>query len=220
MRDSLALKTACGSPNYAAPEVISGMSYGGAEVDIWSCGVILYAMVCGSLPFDDDQMPQLFSKIKECRYFIPNNISHEVKDLINLMLQPNPVKRITLQEIQEHVWYQQNLPDYLHFISKQQMNNKNAQIDTQIAQELFTLNLNITKTFDEVCQDILNKRNTDYCGAYELMNHDKLKSECFKISAITGKAHDEDKNDKKKQGKLKTIQKVINKNKEINEFLV
>jgi 5'-AMP-activated protein kinase, catalytic alpha subunit len=198
MRDSLALKTACGSPNYAAPEVISGMSYGGAEVDIWSCGVILYAMVCGSLPFDDDQMPQLFSKIKECRYFIPNNISHEVKDLINLMLQPNPVKRITLQEIQEHVWYQQNLPDYLHFISKQQMNNKNAQIDTQIAQELFTLNLNITKTFDEVCQDILNKRNTDYCGAYELMKHDKLKSECFKISAITGKAHDEDKNDKKK----------------------
>jgi serine/threonine protein kinase len=75
MRDSLSLKTACGSPNYAAPEVISGMSYGGAEVDVWSCGVILYAMVCGSLPFDDDQMPQLFNKIKECRYFIPNNLS-------------------------------------------------------------------------------------------------------------------------------------------------
>ena len=99
MRDSLALKTACGSPNYAAPEVISGMSYGGAEVDIWSCGVILYAMVCGSLPFDDDHMPQLFNKIKECRYYIPGHLSPAVQDLINRMLQPNPVKRISLQEI-------------------------------------------------------------------------------------------------------------------------
>ena len=102
------------------------------------------------------------------------------------MLQPNPVKRITLQEIQDHPWHQQNLPDYLHFISKLQLNNKNAQIDTEIVQALFTFNLNITKTFDEVCQDILNKRNTDYCGAYELMKHDKLKSECFKIESITG----------------------------------
>ena len=50
------MKTACGSPNYAAPEIISGRSYGGVEVDVWSMGVILYAMVCGTLPFDDDSM--------------------------------------------------------------------------------------------------------------------------------------------------------------------
>lgn len=56
MRDSQVLKTACGSPNYAAPEIISGRCYSGIEADIWSMGVILYAMVCGSLPFDDESM--------------------------------------------------------------------------------------------------------------------------------------------------------------------
>jgi len=219
----LALKTACGSPNYAAPEVISGMSYGGAEVDIWSCGVILYAMVCGSLPFDDDQMPQLFSKIKECRYYLPPFLSQPVQDLINKMLQPNPVKRITLQEIQEHTWYQKKLPDYLHFITKNQINNKNAQIDQQIVQELFSLNLNITKTFDEVCQDILNKRNTDYCGAYELMKHDKLKNDCFSAanikkgnSAILEDQDPEQRRKQRKTGKLRSIQQILERNRERN----
>jgi len=56
-------------------------------------------MVCGSLPFDDDQLAILFQKIKDGRYFMPTYVSDEVKDLINRMLQPNPVKRIKLCEI-------------------------------------------------------------------------------------------------------------------------
>ena len=83
---------------------------------------------------------------------------------------------------------------------------------------MFTFNLNITKTFDEVCQDILNKRNTDYCGAYELMKHDKLKSECFKIDTITGQKKNNFM-DKKKQGKFKSVQKIIEKNKDINDLV-
>ena len=59
-------------------------------------------------------------------------------------------------------------------------------VDKKIVQELFKLNLNITKSFDEVCQDILNKRNTDYCGAYELIKHDKLKREYFMPGAQGG----------------------------------
>lgn len=100
MRDGASLVTACGSPNYAAPEVISGTAYGGQEVDIWSCGVILFAMVYGLLPFQDEQLAVLFQKIKDGRYFLPNFGSRDLRDLINRMLQPNPVKRIKLKEIQ------------------------------------------------------------------------------------------------------------------------
>uniref|UniRef100_A0ACB8F3C2 Protein kinase, AMP-activated, alpha 2 catalytic subunit n=1 Tax=Sphaerodactylus townsendi TaxID=933632 RepID=A0ACB8F3C2_9SAUR len=64
MSDGEFLRTSCGSPNYAAPEVISGRLYAGPEVDIWSCGVILYALLCGTLPFDDEHVPTLFKKIR------------------------------------------------------------------------------------------------------------------------------------------------------------
>ena len=64
MTDGDFLKTSCGSPNYAAPEVISGRLYAGTEVDVWSCGVILYALLCNRLPFDDENITSLFKKIK------------------------------------------------------------------------------------------------------------------------------------------------------------
>ena len=68
MGDGDFLKTSCGSPNYAAPEVIAGRLYSGPEVDVWSCGVILYVMLCGRLPFDDDYVPSLFVKISKGIY--------------------------------------------------------------------------------------------------------------------------------------------------------
>ena len=63
MQDGDFMRTSCGSPNYAAPEVISGKLYAGPEVDVWSCGIILYVMLCGRLPFDDPFIPSLFKKI-------------------------------------------------------------------------------------------------------------------------------------------------------------
>lgn len=82
----MALKTACGSPNYAAPEILSAKLYGGEEVDVWSIGVILFTMLCDSLPFYDDSMIILFKKIKEGKFYIPNFISDEAKDLMNRIL--------------------------------------------------------------------------------------------------------------------------------------
>lgn len=113
MRDGWFLKTSCGSPNYAAPEVISGKLYAGPEVDIWSCGVIVYALLCGSLPFDDESIPYLFRKIKGGIYVLPSYLSDSSRDLISKMLVTDPLKRINMDEIRRHPWFMQDLPRYL-----------------------------------------------------------------------------------------------------------
>lgn len=113
MRDGWFLKTSCGSPNYAAPEVISGKLYAGPEVDIWSCGVIVYALLCGALPFDDESIPYLFRKIKGGIYILPSYLSDSSKDLISKMLVTDPLKRITISGIRNHPWFTQDLPRYL-----------------------------------------------------------------------------------------------------------
>ncbi len=121
MRDGYFMHTSCGSPNYAAPEVIAGKSvfvrslrpYCGNEADIWSCGVILFALLSGTLPFDDDSIPALYSKIRKAQYHIPKYFTDSAKDLISKMLQPNPARRISIQGIMTHPWVAINLPMYL-----------------------------------------------------------------------------------------------------------
>nr|XP_043631820.1 SNF1-related protein kinase catalytic subunit alpha KIN10 isoform X1 [Erigeron canadensis]XP_043631821.1 SNF1-related protein kinase catalytic subunit alpha KIN10 isoform X1 [Erigeron canadensis] len=113
MRDGHFLKTSCGSPNYAAPEVISGKLYAGPEVDVWSCGVILYALLCGTLPFDDENIPNLFKKIKGGIYTLPSHLSPGARDLIPRLLVVDPMKRMTIPEIRGHPWFQAHLPRYL-----------------------------------------------------------------------------------------------------------
>jgi len=113
MRDGEFLKTSCGSPNYASPEVVSGKAYVGPEVDVWSCGVVLYALLCGSLPFDDENVPNLFRKIKHGNFTLPGHLSSEAKDLIVQMLVVDPTRRITFSQIRKHTWFQRDLPEYL-----------------------------------------------------------------------------------------------------------
>jgi 5'-AMP-activated protein kinase catalytic alpha subunit len=125
------LKTSCGSPNYAAPEVISGYLYAGPEVDVWSCGVILYALLCGTLPFDDESIPNLFRKIKSGMYSLPSHLSQLSRDLIVRMLAVDPMKRITLAEIRNHGWFRHNLPDYLA-LPPHLMESEESRIDAEV----------------------------------------------------------------------------------------
>ncbi|CDR97367.1 protein kinase domain containing protein, putative [Babesia bigemina] len=105
MRYGTCLKTPCGSPNYASPEVICGKSYSGPEVDVWSCGIIFYVLLCGCLPFDDDEMSILFMKIKLGKYHEPPHLSESAKSLLRRMIDVNPVSRITMKEILMHPWF-------------------------------------------------------------------------------------------------------------------
>ncbi|CAN0014686.1 unnamed protein product, partial [Ectocarpus sp. 13 AM-2016] len=138
MRDGEFLRTSCGSPNYAAPEVIMGTLYAGPEVDVWSCGVILYALLCGSLPFDDESIPSLFKKIKSGMYSLPSHLSALTRDLVPRMLVVDPMKRITIAEIKQHPWFQQSIPLYLT-LTPAQLEDQAGKVDEDVVAMLCKL---------------------------------------------------------------------------------
>uniref|UniRef100_A0A672RYA8 non-specific serine/threonine protein kinase n=1 Tax=Sinocyclocheilus grahami TaxID=75366 RepID=A0A672RYA8_SINGR len=98
------LSTWCGSPPYAAPEVFEGKEYEGPQLDIWSLGVVLYVLVCGSLPFDGDSLPALRQRVTEGRFRIPFFMSQDCENLIRKMLVVDPAKRISVAQIKQHRW--------------------------------------------------------------------------------------------------------------------
>ncbi|KAI8992665.1 kinase-like domain-containing protein, partial [Pilobolus umbonatus] len=98
------LNTYCGSPFYAAPEMVTATPYIGPPVDLWSCGVILFAMLTGSLPFQGDDMPVLFQKISKAQYVIPHYVSRDASDLIRKLLCKDPADRITATGCLTHAW--------------------------------------------------------------------------------------------------------------------
>lgn len=202
MTDGDFLKTSCGSPNYAAPEVISGKLYAGPEIDIWSCGVILYVMLCGRLPFDDDYIPTLFKKINGGIYTLPSYLSAEAKHLLSSMLVVDPVKRITIAEIRQLPWFQKNLPSYLQPLpptpaveaegfnfgmsdgtgGETDKREDSEQIDRAIAPGVGIIEDEIVAelaekmvgfSVDEVCQQLLEPGDNQVKVAYQLVRDHK-----------------------------------------------
>mmetsp|Transcript_25481 Transcript_25481/g.64196 ORF Transcript_25481/g.64196 Transcript_25481/m.64196 type:complete len:365 (+) Transcript_25481:672-1766(+) len=146
MRTGEFLKTSCGSPNYASPEVVSGKAYAGPEVDVWSCGVVLYALLCGSLPFDDENVPNLFRKIKHGNFTLPGHLTNEAKDLIVQMLVVDPTKRINFPQIRGHKWFKVSLPEYLSagpVLLRRGTAGTSADLDDQIKRDMGELGLDM-----------------------------------------------------------------------------
>lgn len=138
------LQTSCGSPHYAAPEVIMGKEYDGRASDIWSCGVILFALLAGHLPFDDEDLTTLLEKVKSGKYDVPLRIDSMAKDLISRMLVNDPEQRITMAEILQHPFFlsqerkvlDQRVPD-LNFMARPVP--REVDIDQSILANLRTL---------------------------------------------------------------------------------
>ncbi|XP_076956557.1 CBL-interacting protein kinase 18-like [Bidens hawaiensis] len=105
-RDDGLLHTTCGTPAYVAPEVITRRGYDGDKADVWSCGVILFVLLAGYLPFNDSNVVEMYRKIGKSEFRFPYWVQVEVRKLILRILDPNPVSRVTISIIKENVWFQ------------------------------------------------------------------------------------------------------------------
>ncbi|CAA2992202.1 CBL-interacting kinase 32 [Olea europaea subsp. europaea] len=108
VKDDGLLHTTCGTPNYVAPEVLDDHGYDGATADLWSCGVILFVLLAGYLPFDDSNLMNLYNKISSAEFTCPPWISFNARKFITRILNPNPVTRITIPEILKDEWFKKD----------------------------------------------------------------------------------------------------------------
>ncbi|XP_022930235.1 CBL-interacting serine/threonine-protein kinase 7-like [Cucurbita moschata] len=112
------LHTACGTPAYAAPEVVTRRGYDGAKADAWSCGVILFVLLSGHLPFTDNNLVAMYSKVYRREYQFPDSISKPARHLIFQLLDPNPNTRMSIEALMQHSWYKKSVR------SKPQISNR------------------------------------------------------------------------------------------------
>lgn len=134
MKDGFFLETSCGSFNYASPEIVQGAVYAGPEVDVWSCGVVLFFMLVGRLPFDDPNVATLFGLINRAEFSIPSSVSGPAADLLRRMLVVDPVQRIRIPEIRAHAFFRKNLSAFLSTPARDIILREEAQDDPGVLQ--------------------------------------------------------------------------------------
>jgi 5'-AMP-activated protein kinase catalytic alpha subunit len=194
MKDGIFLYSSCGSPNYAAPELISGKYYNGASIDIWSCGVILFTLLTGTLPFNEKQTAKLYQKIRECKFVMPEFIPDSAKDLIYRMLQKDPLDRISIAEIKQHQWFSNKLQLFQIIDNHRYIYGSRNQINKDVIHTMALSNKINPDNFseEELSQKITTKERKDLCTMHEFLENEenerqfkekkaKLKSKYFYI---------------------------------------
>ncbi|KAK3227468.1 hypothetical protein Dsin_007330 [Dipteronia sinensis] len=141
------LHTTCGTPAYVAPEVINRKGYDGSKADIWSCGVILYVLLAGYLPFHDSNLMEMYRKIGKAEFKFPNWFSPEVKRLLTKILDPNPSTRISIAKIMEKSWFCKGLEKPISFETE---GRELAPLDADAVFSVNESNTNVVESMNEL----------------------------------------------------------------------
>ena len=187
------LGTACGSPCYVPPEMVMEKKYNGTLSDIWSAGIILYLMLVGNLPFNDEDNQILYQKILSGKYEVPYHLSADAKDLLSKIIEVNPSKRINIEGIKNHPWF--NLIDKSKNMHKGIMVNSDIfPVDEEIITKMGKLG------FDnpvEIRNAILRNFHNNITTVYYLLLNKKLKDGGKSVADLHSELYDEYINDPK-----------------------
>ncbi|GMM55572.1 hypothetical protein DAKH74_021880 [Maudiozyma humilis] len=162
------LETYCGSLYFAAPELLSATPYIGPEIDVWSFGVVIYVLVCGRIPFDDDDANALHAKIRSGKFTFPEFVSSDARSLIKKMLTVEPADRATLPQVLKHRWMNKNYvcPPMTHFPDRTPLTVDT--IDQNVIEEMVKLELvkDAETTMLELQNIVISKKYTSLSKGY------------------------------------------------------
>ena len=230
------LNTLCGSPCYAAPEMILGKKYNGLNIDIWSSGIILFAMVCGYLPFEDDDNEIIYRKIILGKFEIPDRLSNNCKDLIYKILEINPKKRIKINEILKHPFLKFCDEKFNKIISPYGIYyNNNCYIYNSIIDKIIDMKIINCDNKNEIIENIKKNNFNQITTLYKILFKKAIKNNeinsknniiinnnidcCASLSSCKTCASNNTKNDNNKLNKDKnSTPEINNKNNSNNNF--
>ena len=179
------LKTGCGSPCYVPPEMIKEERYDGSLSDIWSAGIILYYMLCGNLPFFDDDNQILYEKILSGKYATPEHLSEDAKDILMKIILIDPKKRLNFDGIKAHPWFS--------LIKKNSLIHKGINInvdiipiDEEIIKKMEKMGFNKVETRYNILKNYHNKITT----VYDLLLKRKIDTGFKSVSDLNSDLYD------------------------------
>ena len=181
------LSTPCGSPCYASPEMVSGKKYDGFLIDIWSTGIILFAMLCGYLPFEDPDNETLFKKIYQCDVEYPDDLGEDSIDLMKKILVNNPDERITIPYIKKHPFYLKG---------KQKFEELHPNLVKEVEKDYSNIQENIRR--NNITE---NNKNEEKKVIKEVKINFKINNELNPVEEVSEVQNEEDNNESSQQSK-------------------